>query len=76
LHDCETLLSMEGPITDESLPPKTSDCLEKMNEELNNCMSDDLHTAIVLAALSDPLKLMNDLLHTRKVLVLLLLFSL
>jgi cysteinyl-tRNA synthetase len=59
---------------DESLPPKPFECLEKLNKELNNCMSDDLHTAIVLAALSDPLKLMNDLLHTWK--VLLLLFSL
>lgn len=31
-------------------------------------MSDDLHTPVVLAALSDPLKTINDLLHTRKVL--------
>ena len=29
-------------------------------------MSDDLHTPVVLAALSEPLKTMNDLLHTRK----------
>ena len=31
-------------------------------------MSDDIHTPVVLAALSDPLKIINDLLHTRKVL--------
>lgn len=30
-------------------------------------MSDDLHTNVVLAALTEPLKAMNDLLHTRKV---------
>ncbi|WRX20279.1 Cysteinyl-tRNA synthetase [Theobroma cacao] len=29
-------------------------------------MSDDLHTPTVLAALSDPLKTINDLLHTCK----------
>jgi hypothetical protein len=31
-------------------------------------MYDDLHTPVVLAGLSDPLKSINDLLHTRKVL--------
>ncbi|XP_078173963.1 cysteinyl-tRNA synthetase, class Ia family protein [Carex rostrata] len=67
LHECEDLLSAEKKsITDEFPPPKTSECLIKLNKELNYCMSDDLHTAMVLAALSDPLKLMNDLLHTRK----------
>lgn len=30
-------------------------------------MSDDLHTPDILAALSDPLKTANDLLHTKKV---------
>jgi hypothetical protein len=30
-------------------------------------MSDDLHTSVALAAISEPLKVMNDLLHTRKV---------
>ncbi|ERN14316.1 hypothetical protein AMTR_s00033p00195060 [Amborella trichopoda] len=30
-------------------------------------MSDDLHTSVVLAALSEPLKTINDLLYTRKV---------
>ncbi|KAK2393934.1 cysteine--tRNA ligase, chloroplastic/mitochondrial [Trifolium repens] len=29
-------------------------------------MYDDLHTPVVLAGLSDPLKSINDLLHTRK----------
>jgi hypothetical protein len=30
-------------------------------------MSDDLHTSVALAAISEPLKVMNDLLHTRMV---------
>ncbi|KAG5225244.1 cysteine--tRNA ligase [Salix suchowensis] len=29
-------------------------------------MSDDLHTPVLLSALSDPLKIINDMLHTRK----------
>lgn len=37
-------------------------------------MADDLHTPVVVSAFSDPLKFMNNLLHTRKV-HLLLFFS-
>ncbi|KAJ3688786.1 hypothetical protein LUZ61_017950 [Rhynchospora tenuis] len=67
LHECEVLLSAEEkPIAAEDSPPKTSECLQKLNRELRVCMSDDLHTPMVLSALSDPLKRINDLLHTRK----------
>jgi cysteinyl-tRNA synthetase len=32
-----------------------------------SCMADDLHTPVVVSSFSDPLKFMNNLLHTRKV---------
>ncbi|KAJ3678408.1 hypothetical protein LUZ60_002211 [Juncus effusus] len=68
LRDCEEILSaQEGrEISEDSLPNNTLECIEKLYGDFVNCMCDDLHTAMVLSALSDPLKLLNDLLHTRK----------
>jgi cysteinyl-tRNA synthetase len=42
-------------------------CLERLRASFRSSMSDDLLTPAVLASLSDPLKLMNDLMHTKKV---------
>ncbi|CAM0953010.1 unnamed protein product [Alopecurus aequalis] len=50
----------------DSLPFTTTHCIEKLHSEFEASMSDDLHTTVALAATSEPLKVMNDLLHTRK----------
>jgi cysteinyl-tRNA synthetase len=41
--------------------------LEEMEASVNAGMNDDLNTPQVAAALSTPLKVMNELLHTKKV---------
>lgn len=51
----------------DSIPPDTLNCINKFHNDFVTSMSDDLHTPVVLASLSDPLKTINDLLHTRKV---------
>lgn len=68
LVDCEEFLGRhaEGSLRD-SLPAGTQDCINRFLAEFKNSMADDLHTPVLLAALSDPLKTVNDLLHTRKV---------
>lgn len=69
LHDCELVLSQHDPgLQKDSVPPDTLQGIKKFHDEFFTSMSDDLHTAVVLAALSDPLKTINDLLHTPKVL--------
>ncbi|CAA6661461.1 unnamed protein product [Spirodela intermedia] len=67
LVDCEEFLGWraEGSLKD-SLPVSTRDCINKFRAEFKNSMADDLHTPVLLAAFSDPLKTINDLLHTRK----------
>lgn len=49
------------------MPANTLNYIEKLHDEFETSMSDDLHTSVALAAISEPLKVMNDLLHTRKV---------
>ncbi|CAK9188203.1 unnamed protein product [Ilex paraguariensis] len=67
LHDSEGILSQhDGASWKNSIPSATVNCLNKFHDEFLTSMSDDLHTPVVLAALSDPLKIINDLLHTRK----------
>ncbi|GAB4836812.1 hypothetical protein Ancab_001725 [Ancistrocladus abbreviatus] len=67
LHDCEDVLQQHGVASDkDSIPDDTMNCISKFQNDFAISMSDDLHTPIVLAALSDPLKSINDLLHTRK----------
>ncbi|OMP07526.1 Aminoacyl-tRNA synthetase, class 1a, anticodon-binding protein [Corchorus capsularis] len=65
LHDCENILSQHD-VLEESIPPDTTSIINKFQNEFLVSMSDDLHTPVVLAALSDPLKTINDLLHTRQ----------
>ncbi|RZC83556.1 hypothetical protein C5167_046344 [Papaver somniferum] len=57
----QPITSLTNPIPDD-----TASCIDKFRNDFKNSMSDDLHTPVVLAALYDPLKYMNDLLHTRK----------
>ncbi|XP_077222995.1 cysteinyl-tRNA synthetase, class Ia family protein isoform X2 [Tasmannia lanceolata] len=67
LHDCELILSQHNKeIREDSIPLDTLNCINKFSSEFETSMLDDLHTPVVLAAISEPLKTINDLLHTRK----------
>ncbi|KAF4351777.1 hypothetical protein G4B88_030138, partial [Cannabis sativa] len=67
LHDCEDVLRQhEVTALKDSIPPNIMEEINKFQNVFVESMSDDLHTTVVLAALSDPLKTINDLLHTRK----------
>ncbi|GAB2215400.1 hypothetical protein Droror1_Dr00019783 [Drosera rotundifolia] len=67
LHDCEEALQQANQTSeDASIPDDINNCTSKLQEEFSTSMSDDLHTPVVLSALSEPLKNINDLIHTRK----------
>ncbi|KAL5988081.1 hypothetical protein ACLOJK_035844 [Asimina triloba] len=66
LHDCEEHLSRQHEASHESAPHGTLECITRLRHEFEVSMSDDLHTPVALAALSEPLKTINDLLYTRK----------
>ncbi|KAG8381736.1 hypothetical protein BUALT_Bualt05G0003600 [Buddleja alternifolia] len=67
LHDCESVVGQQDDANFKgSIPPETTTSVNKFNDECLTSMSDDLHTTVVLAAMSEPLKTINDLLHTRK----------
>ncbi|KAG6549236.1 hypothetical protein Mapa_009222 [Marchantia paleacea] len=65
LADCMQLLSETSP---ESQPAskEVTECVKGMKTTFFTAMSDDLLTPVAVAAFSEPLKLMNDLLHTKK----------
>lgn len=69
LHDSERITAQhdEASLKD-SIPAEVATCINKFRDECSISMTDDLHTSVALAAISEPLKTMNDLLHTRKVL--------
>jgi len=68
LHECKSLLNQHDQTTrKDSIPPDTLNIIDKFQDVFLTSMSDDLHTPVVLAGMSDPLKSINDLLHTRKV---------
>ncbi|XP_023524130.1 cysteine--tRNA ligase, chloroplastic/mitochondrial-like isoform X2 [Cucurbita pepo subsp. pepo] len=67
LDDCKTVLSQQDESSLKgSIPPSLMEEINKFYNVFLTSMSDDIHTNVVLAALSDPLKIINDLLHTRK----------
>ncbi|KAL5786022.1 hypothetical protein ACOSQ2_008414 [Xanthoceras sorbifolium] len=67
LKDCENVLGQhDAAILKDLTASDTLDSVNKFHNDFVVSMSDDLHTPGVLAALSDPLKTINDLLHTRK----------
>ncbi|KAK2659936.1 hypothetical protein Ddye_006469 [Dipteronia dyeriana] len=67
LKECENVLSQHDTASLKDLTaPDTLDSINKFHNDFVASMCDDLHTPVVLAALSDPLKTINDLLHTRK----------
>ncbi|XP_054818831.1 cysteine--tRNA ligase, chloroplastic/mitochondrial isoform X2 [Prosopis cineraria] len=67
LYECESFLCQHD-LTNmkDSIPPDILDIINKFHDAFVASMSDDLHTPVILAALSDPLKAINDLLLTRK----------
>ena len=69
LHDCQKAVGQDDMTKKDSVPPHILDCINKFYNDFLTSMLDDLHTPVVLAALSDPLKTINDLLHTRKVFI-------
>ncbi|GJM99508.1 hypothetical protein PR202_ga16612 [Eleusine coracana subsp. coracana] len=68
LYDCEGSCQQQQISAGDSLPANTLNCIQKLHDEFETSMSDDLHTSVALAAISEPLRVMNDLLHTRKAL--------
>ena len=66
LSDCDQIVSEEHKGNDGA-----SKEIFKLGKSLpaafRTSMADDLHTPTAVAALSEPLKVMNDLMHTRKV---------
>lgn len=67
LHDCENILSQHRVAFEkDAIPPDTKNDINKFHDTFVTSMSDDLHTPVLLSALSDPLKIINDMLHTRK----------
>ncbi|WCJ30338.1 Cysteine--tRNA ligase [Euphorbia peplus] len=67
LHDCETVISQHSvEFEKDSVPSDTLNTVNQFHNVFVTSMSDDLHTPDLLAALSDPLKAMNDMIHTRK----------
>ncbi|XP_024003812.1 cysteine--tRNA ligase, chloroplastic/mitochondrial isoform X2 [Eutrema salsugineum] len=67
LHDCETVLREKDSTFDNgSVPSDTLTIINTFRSEFIASMSDDLHTPVTLAAMSEPLKTINDLIHTRK----------
>ncbi|KAF5176385.1 Cysteine--trna ligase, partial [Thalictrum thalictroides] len=67
LHDCEETLNQQQEANSEDLIPHAiKSCIDKFHNDFKISMLDDLHTSVVLAAMYDPLKTINDLLHTRQ----------
>ncbi|KAG2327649.1 hypothetical protein Bca52824_010377 [Brassica carinata] len=67
LHDCESVLGEKDSTFDNcSVPSDTLTSISTFRSEFVASMSDDLLTPVTLAAMSEPLKTINDLIHTRK----------
>ncbi|CAJ2658618.1 unnamed protein product [Trifolium pratense] len=69
LYECEILLNQhDQTVRKDAVPSDTLNIIDIDNlyDVFLTSMSDDLHTPVVLAGLSDPLKSINDLLHTHK----------
>ncbi|XP_050363881.1 cysteine--tRNA ligase, chloroplastic/mitochondrial isoform X1 [Argentina anserina] len=67
LYDCESVVSQHDVSTlKDTIPPEIVESINNFNNVFVTSMSDDLHSSVVFGSLSDPLKTMNDLLHTRK----------
>lgn len=67
LKDCERCLSghVRQSIT-QPIPKDIQDCINRIQNAFASSMSNDLHIAMALDALSEPLKIMNDIMFTRQ----------
>ncbi|XP_068667206.1 cysteine--tRNA ligase, chloroplastic/mitochondrial-like isoform X2 [Aristolochia californica] len=67
LHDCEEALSLHR---EENLKDKITSvaqsCINNFRSDFQSAMSDDLHTNVVLTALSEPLRTINSILKSLK----------
>eukprot|EP01018_Ginkgo_biloba_P004559 Gb_40720 [translate_table: standard] len=67
LKDCEECLSGHARQSiGEHIPNAIQDCVDRIHSAFASSMADDLHTPVACAALSEPLKIMNDLMYTRQ----------
>ncbi|KAI4377437.1 hypothetical protein MLD38_015060 [Melastoma candidum] len=67
LQDCENIINQNtSEIHGDDVPPDTLISISNFEKVFLESMSDDLLTPVVLAAISDPLKSINDLVNTRK----------
>lgn len=67
MKDCEECLS--GHVRQSNgqpIPNDIQDCIYRIHNAFASSMSNDLHIAMALDALSEPLKIMNDLMFTRQ----------
>lgn len=66
LADCEPVLAEKTAAT-QPASKEVLECTKHLKSTYAAAMADDLLTPVVIASLSEPLKIMNDLLHTKKV---------
>lgn len=67
LADCEQILGEEQNEHTGRASKEASEIGNSLKAAFKSSMADDLLTPVAVAALSEPLKYMNDLMHTRKV---------
>ena len=67
LADCEQILGEEENEHTGRASKEASEIGNSLKAAFKSSMADDLLTPVAVAALSGPLKYMNDLMHTRKV---------
>ncbi|CAM6103473.1 unnamed protein product [Calypogeia fissa] len=65
LADCEQVL-VETNSRTQPASKEVLDCLKDLKSTYATAMADDLLTPVVISSLSEPLKIINDLLHTKK----------
>uniref|UniRef100_A0A7N0T9W6 cysteine--tRNA ligase n=1 Tax=Kalanchoe fedtschenkoi TaxID=63787 RepID=A0A7N0T9W6_KALFE len=67
LQDCVDFLKQQNiELQEKTIPGDILNCINKFQNDFVSAMSNDLHTSDVLAALYDPMRIINDLLNTRK----------
>ncbi|GJU66165.1 putative reverse transcriptase domain-containing protein [Tanacetum coccineum] len=67
LQDCEEAVCQQNePSLNDNIPTEIDDMIEDFNDVFIYAMSEDLHSPVVLSAISYPFKAANDLLHTHK----------
>ncbi|KAG0582108.1 hypothetical protein KC19_3G034800 [Ceratodon purpureus] len=67
LADCEQVMSeQDSKVTGGNPSKEAAELVTSFKTTFKSSMADDLHTPVVVSSFSDPLKFMNNLLHTRK----------